>query len=132
MKVVIDTNVLISLLFGKTLKGLKKKIKAKEFNLIISPELLTELVTVLERPKFRMLSEEDKKDLFFIIEEVATMVYPAMKISACRDPKDNIILECAVAGKVDYIISGDPDLLVLNPYQNIKIVTPKSFSRLVK
>jgi putative PIN family toxin of toxin-antitoxin system len=51
-------------------------------------------------------------------------------ISECRDPKDNKFLELAVCGKADFIISGDEDLLVLNPFRNIQMITPDSFLKI--
>ena len=55
------------------------------------------------------------------------MVETTERISDCRDPKDNIVLECAVAGGGDYIVTADPDLLILNPFRGIKIVPPHEF-----
>jgi uncharacterized protein len=52
-------------------------------------------------------------------------------INACRDPKDNKFLELAVTGNVDYIISGDKDLLDLNPFNNIVIITPSQFLEMI-
>ena len=54
------------------------------------------------------------------------------KIQACRDPKDNMILELAVSGQADYIITGDKDLLALNPFRKIQILTPAEFLKLKK
>jgi putative PIN family toxin of toxin-antitoxin system len=48
-------------------------------------------------------------------------------IADCRDPKDNKFLELAIDGNADYIITGDPDLLILHPYRGISIVTPAQF-----
>ena len=48
-------------------------------------------------------------------------------INVCRDPKDNMILELAVSGRADVIVTGDQDLLVLDPFQGIRIVTPEAF-----
>ena len=55
------------------------------------------------------------------------MDYPVEKIDVCRDSKDNMILELAVAGKADFIITGDKDLKVLNPFQQIQIISPADF-----
>ncbi len=54
-------------------------------------------------------------------------IEPIEKISICRDPKDNMYLEIAIAGKADLIITGDSDLLVLHPFCNIPVITPKMF-----
>jgi uncharacterized protein len=55
------------------------------------------------------------------------MDYPVEKIDVCRDSKDNMILELAVAGKADFIITGDKDLKVLNPFRKIQILSPAEF-----
>jgi predicted nucleic acid-binding protein len=54
-------------------------------------------------------------------------VVPNRRITVCRDPKDNKVLEGAVAGRADVIVSGDEDLLVLNPFEGIPIVGPAEF-----
>ena len=54
---------------------------------------------------------------------------PAQRINACRDPKDNMVLEAAVAGQVDVIVSGDKDLLTLSPFKGIPVLTPAAFLR---
>ena len=56
-------------------------------------------------------------------------VVPQHRITACRDPKDNVVLEVAVAREVDYIVTGDEDLLVLHPFEGITIVGPAEFLR---
>lgn len=57
----------------------------------------------------------------------STLVDINEKIKECRDPKDDKFLELAVSGKADFIISGDGDLQVLNPFRKIKIVSPREF-----
>jgi len=53
-----------------------------------------------------------------------------ININDCRDEKDNMILETAVYGNADFIISGDEDLLILNPYRWIQILRPVAFIKL--
>ena len=50
-----------------------------------------------------------------------------MRIAICRDPDDNRVLECALAGAADYILTGDEDLLTLHPWHGIQIVTVREF-----
>ena len=56
------------------------------------------------------------------------MIEIITKINLCRDPKDNKFLELAIKGKADYLISGDQDLLILNPFQEISILSPQAFT----
>ena len=59
------------------------------------------------------------------------MIIPNIVITDCRDPKDNFLLELAVSAEADYIITGDKDLLVLNPYKNINIVSANDFEKIL-
>lgn len=128
-KIVIDTNIFISAFLGsKNAKLLLKEIVNDEFILIMSTEQLNEIREVLNRPKFEKYITHGE------IDELITLL--SMKISTpaiydrikdCRDVKDNMILEEAVYGNAEYIITGDEDLLVLNPYRWIKIVNLKDF-----
>lgn len=61
------------------------------------------------------------------IEMEALFIEPELRISVCRDPKDNKFLELAVAANADCIVTGDKDLLVLNPFRGIKIISPADF-----
>ncbi len=64
--------------------------------------------------------------------ERAILVEIIEKVQECRDPKDDKILELALNGGAKYIVSGDKDLLVLNPFRDVKIVTVEEFLRAVK
>ena len=83
---------------------------------------------MLRRPRFERYISEDERSRFFakFIQDAATVEVTAI-VTDCRDPKDNKFLELAVDGNATSIISGDRDLLVLHPFQNIPIVTPQSF-----
>ncbi len=60
------------------------------------------------------------------------VVSPDQKVNVCRDKKDNFLIESALEGKADYLVTGDDDLLLLNPFQNIKIIKPKDFEKMLK
>jgi putative PIN family toxin of toxin-antitoxin system len=127
-KTTLDTNILISALgwIGNP-KQVFDKIIDGELELIISDEQFTELSGALDYPKFQF-TKEQKNRFKSLILEIATFVKPIENIDAItEDPDDNMILESAVAGKADYIVTGDPDLLELNEFRGIKIVTAKKF-----
>ena len=129
MRVVIDTNIWISFLIGKVLYGLEELL-SKEIQVIISDEQLEEIISVLKRPKFKKyFTDKDIKELLFLIQKVSEMVIIEHKITNCRDEKDNFILETALKGKADIIITGDKDLLDLNPYKGIKISLIKNLNK---
>jgi putative PIN family toxin of toxin-antitoxin system len=133
MKVVIDTNIWISYLLGGLLQRIDEKILSKEIKAVVSDETLKELSEVLSRPRFKnIFTAERIKELFSLLDSYAIVVSPSQKVSACRDEKDNFLLEVALEGKADYLITGDEDLLVLNAFHNTKIVRPKDFEEMLK
>jgi putative PIN family toxin of toxin-antitoxin system len=133
MRVVIDTNIWISYLLGGLLQRLDEKIFSKEIKIVVSDEMLKELSEVLSRPRFKnIFTPERIKELFSLLDSYAVVVSPSQKVSACRDEKDNFLLEVALEGKADYLITGDEDLLTLNPFHNTRIVRPKDFDEILK
>ena len=133
MKVVIDTNIWISYLLGGLLQRIDEKVLSKEIKAVVSDETLKELSEVLSRPRFKnIFTAERIKELFSLLDSYAIVVSPSQKVSACRDEKDNFLLEVALEGKADYLITGDEDLLVLNVFHNTKIVRPKDFEEMLK
>jgi len=96
--------------------------------LIVSDDTLNELASVISRPKFdQYISLQNRKDFFRFLGRVVERVTIIRKIQACRDPKDDKYLELAVNGQAETIITGDDDLLALNPFRSIRIITPSEF-----
>jgi len=128
MKVVIDTNIWISYLLGSLLQGMDEKILSKEIKVVVSDEMLKEISEVSSRPKFKNIFTAKRiKELFSLLDSYAVVVSPSQKVNVCRDGKDNFLLEVALEGEADYLVTGDEDLLVLDPFHNTKIVKPKDF-----
>ena len=127
MRVVIDTNLYISaLMFGGLPGVLFDLMLAKSFETIVSPVLLDELEEKL-CGKFE-LSREDAALIRAKITGVATVIEPTETLRVIeRDPDDDRVLECAVSGKADVIISGDRDLLDLRQYQGIPVMRVREF-----
>ena len=132
-KAVLDTNILISALGWKgNPNQVFDRIVKREVELVISDKQFNELSEALDYPKFQF-TEEQKDRFESLILEIATFVKPLEKIDVIKnDPDDNMHLEAAVAGNVKYIVTGDPDLLDLNEFRGIKILTPKEFLELIK
>ncbi len=126
---VLDTNVLVSAaLFENSLPHKAFEKANKMGKLLVSTATLQELEKVLERTKFdKYLSLDKRKTFLAYIAQNAELVPVTLTIEACRDTKDNQFLEVAVCGKADAIITGDTDLLVLHPFENIPILSPKDF-----
>ena len=132
MKVVLDTNVLVS---GMLWKGNPEKIlhawKAGKFELITFLATLAELQRVLRYPRIAM-PEDMIKEWIDLLLENSTVVDPKIRIDAIKnDPPDNRFLECALAGNADYIVSGNNHLLDLREFKGIKIILPVEFCRLL-
>ena len=129
VKIVVDTNIFISAFLGsKKAKFLTKEILNDEYTLIMSAIQLAEVKEVFLRPKFRKYistGEVDELINLLTLKVITPAIYD--KITDCRDKKDNMILEEAVYGNARYIITGDEDLLVLNPYKWIRIVKLTDF-----
>ena len=126
LRVVLDTNVLISAIGwrGNPRKVLTLCIEGK-LNLIRTQETSKELERVFQRPKFNFISMEKKRELLQYLTLISIKVTPEENVEVIRkDPEDNKFLDCAVAGKADYIVTGDRHLLELKEHEGIKIVTP--------
>lgn len=128
-RVVVDSNVLISrLLLAESVPGQAVRRIVEEDQLLVSDSILEELAEVLSRPKFdAYIDIEDKQAFFLMLGRVAEKVPIVYPIRACRDPKDDKFLELAVNGAADIVVTGDRDLLALNPFQRIPIVTPAQY-----
>jgi len=127
---VFDTNSLISATLIKgsvSRKALDKALNIGE--LAISNSTLEELIEVLFRKKFDKYFMNDDERLLFInkIEVNAKLFEPKISFTLCRDPKDNKFLELAISAKAACIITGDEDLLVLNPFREIPILNAAYF-----
>jgi len=125
---VLDTNVYISaVLFGRKPEEIIKRSREGELNLVISEAILKEIAEILGR-KFNWENWQISETLDEI-RGFATLVIPRKAISVIKeDTADNRILECAIEGKVDYIVSGDEHhLLPLKEYQGIEILSATAF-----
>jgi putative PIN family toxin of toxin-antitoxin system len=127
MRVVVDTNVLVSAaLKEKSLPGMTAHIVAQS-GVLLKSTTEREPFTTLARPRLAPLIPPRFRDWLSEVLAAAELVTITDRITACRDPKDDKFLELAVNGRADLIISGDADLLVLNPFREIPIVTPAAF-----
>ncbi len=127
IRVVFDTNVYISaLMFGGLPGSLLDLAFLHSFTLVISPALMGELDEKL-RSKFEV-SDEDAAIIRAKLEGNAEIVMPDMVLDVIEDdPDDNRVLECAVKGSANYIVTGDRHLLKLGTYEAIPIVTVRQF-----
>ena len=89
---------------------------------------MRELSDVLAREKFNRYVSVDYRDAFLesLIRE-SVLVEITESVRVCRDPKDDQILELAVSANATFIVTGDADLLALNPFRGVRIATPAEF-----
>lgn len=131
MKVVLDTNVYISaILFGGLCEEILKLAGQGSFELVISKNIIVETESVLKE-KFKWSKKQISETLTYI-KDVAVVINPEISLSVIKeDPSDDKIIECAVAAKADYIVTGDRNhLLPIKEYKGIKIMSPAEFLKL--
>ncbi|MCB9078211.1 MAG: putative toxin-antitoxin system toxin component, PIN family [Anaerolineaceae bacterium] len=129
---VFDTNALISALLLKnsvSRQAFDEALKAGK--ILISSATIAELNDVLKREKFeKYITEEERVQFLTAFVREAKLVEVTETVTDCRDPKDNKFLELAVSGNAVCIVSGDKDLLDLQPFRGIPIVPPREFLNL--
>jgi uncharacterized protein len=130
MRVVVDTNVLVSAaLKEKTPPETAVHLAAASHLLLKSAITERELFVTLDRPRLAPLIPPDFLAWLHEVMAAAELVNITERIAACRDPKDDKFLELALSGHADVLVTGDSDLLALNPFRGIPIVTPANFVR---
>jgi putative PIN family toxin of toxin-antitoxin system len=129
LQFVIDTNVLVSSVLIKKSSSDAALKKARSLgSLLFSEATFQELQITLSRSKFdRYVSLQVRSEFIFRLRLASELVEILERVDLCRDEKDNKFLEVAINGRADYLITGDNDLLVLRPFQDIKIMTVNEF-----
>ncbi len=128
-RVVFDTNVLVSrVLIEASNPGRAVRKAENESRILASSETFDEFCAVLLRSKFDLYADVDRRREFLErYKRIAEIIAIPAPICACRDPRDDKFLSLAVFGEADLIVSGDADLLVLNPFRTIRIVSPAEY-----
>jgi putative PIN family toxin of toxin-antitoxin system len=127
LKVVIDTNVLISSIWGGKPYKIIEMWDQGKILVVVNQDILDEYFVVLNR--FH-LTEEDIEDItiLFLNPNKTIIADSDLRLNIIKsDPEDNKFLECAKTGNADFIISGDKHLLGIDSFENIKIVTVNDF-----
>ncbi len=129
MRAVFDTNALVSaLLFDHSIPAQAFFGAIKQEEVLLSAPLAVEINHVLYRKKFnRYLTSEQREAFLIALVQSTTLVEITETIHAGRDPKDNMILELALSGQAEVIVTGDSDLLALHPFQGVAILKPEPF-----
>ena len=125
---VVDTNVLVSAaLKQQSMPGMAVLLVERRGGLLKSIATEQQLFEVVARPRLASLIDPEAQAWLQKLMVAAELVTITERIVACRDPTDDKFLELAVNGHADLIVSGDGDLLALNPFRDIPIVTPAVF-----
>lgn len=126
---VLDTNVLVSrLLMPRGLAAQAVDHALESGVLLFSEATLNELTVVLGREKFDpYVSRTDRQQFVRLLGGVSRIVPISHQVQACRDPKDDKFLDVALVGEARAIITGDQDLLVLDPFHGVRIINPAAF-----
>lgn len=128
MKVVLDTNVLISaILFRGSLSRLVDEWKSGAIVPVMCRESFTEFIRVLKYPKFALTEQ----DVQWVIEDLILPYVSVVDIGTgetsggpCRDVSDSVFLQCAAQSNASFLVSGDDDLLILNNWEGVPIIRP--------
>jgi uncharacterized protein len=128
MRVVVDTNVLVSAApKQKSTPGMAALVVERRGGMLKSVATEQQLFEVIARPYFDSLLDPDTRAWLKKMMAAGELVPITERVVACRDPTDDKFLELAINGHADLIVSSDRDLLALNPFRDIPIVTPAAF-----
>lgn len=129
LRIIIDTSVVVSAVL------LPRSVPRKLFDqamdngrILVSAATIAELDEVLRRPKFeKYVAEAARLDFLAALLREAEVIDITEEVTACRDPRDDKFLELAVSGRATHLVTGDADLLSLNPFRGIAILSPQDF-----
>jgi len=129
-KIIIDTNIWVSFLIGKNLNGLLDYIINEQVLVCICDEQIEELKATFAKPKLQKYFDTEQVANFLnFINEYAENVLLKTKTDICRDKKDNFLVSLALDSQAEYLITGDNDLLVLNPIENTQVIKYTDFEQ---
>ena len=129
MRIVLDTNVLISgIFFSGPPSRILKAWRNQVFQLALSKEILDEYQRVAENLSFKFPGVDISRIIDLITIHGQFVNTEDFDISICEDPDDNKFVECALAGKCKIIVSGDKHLLKLTGHKGITVLNPRDFA----
>ena len=127
MRIVIDTNMLVSgVFFGGFPRKILSAVVSRKITACATAEIINEYEEIVQEMIDRKQGHIDKAILTPLINAME-IIEPITHVEICRDPDDDKFLGCAKDSHALYIVSGDKDLLVMEEYENIQIMTAKDF-----
>ena len=132
IRIVFDTNVVISaILFAGSMPRRAIELALTKGTILISVALSEEMNRIIVQDRFdRYVSRRQRERFLELLIRESEHIEITESIQVCRDPKDDRVLELAVCGNAAYIVTGDADLLVLNPFLGIGVLRPADFLEL--
>ncbi|WP_434685583.1 putative toxin-antitoxin system toxin component, PIN family [Pseudanabaena minima] len=131
MKVVIDTNILVSAAIRDGIPEIVIQfiVDRPEFEWIVSQEIMTEYIEVLQRRKLKLI-EEVQQEWIDLLQTVTRLIEVNIEVDFSRDRKDAKFLACAIAANVDFLITGDQDFEDVQMLENTTILSVRDFKKL--
>ncbi len=127
MKIVVDTNVIISgIFFGGNPRKIIEAVADGNINAYATPEIVEEYMEIIDSMIMRKQGKLNQRALSPLFSSLK-IIEPISEINVCWDPDDDKFIECAVDSRAIYIVSGDKDLLDIQEYDGIQIITAKEF-----
>ena len=130
MRVVFDTNIFISALVipGSLAEKAILKIIEEKDSLLISTDIIDEVLSVLSSKFGR--DREELSHVAVVLSEIAELVKPTRRVKVFKDDPDNRILECAIYGEANLLVTGDKEILQLREYKGVKIMSLREYLQL--
>jgi hypothetical protein len=127
--IIFDASALVSAALKADSIPERALLRAEEVDVFaLSAAVDGEIAGVLNRPRFaRAIPLARRERVLEILRHAAVWFEPTVRVTDCRDPKDNKYLELALAAGAETIVSGDDDLLVLDPWRGVRIVRPADY-----
>ncbi len=124
--IVFDASAIVSAALKADSVPERALLRADEADVLaLSAEVDAEIAEVLGRPKFAHVISRARRERFLeILRRAAVWFEPTLRVADCRDQKDNKYLELALAAGAEIIVSGDQDLLMLDPWRGVRILRP--------
>jgi putative PIN family toxin of toxin-antitoxin system len=106
------------------------RLRDGDYILVYSTPLLDELIEKLALPRIRRKYRVEQSEIEALVALIALrgeLLVPTRSVKVCRDPEDDMIIEAALAGMAEYVVTGDEDLLILKTFETVGFVTPRIF-----
>jgi uncharacterized protein len=127
--IVFDASVVVSAALKVDGVPERALLRAEEVDVFaLSAAVDAEIAAVLRRPRFERAIPRERHELILtVLRSEAVWFEPSVRVADCRDPKDDMYLELALAAGADIIVSSDDDLLVLHPWRGVRILRPADY-----